>query len=144
MYAPIESGRGFYTHYRKKAMALWTFKCYVDGTQPNLWQAWYDAHPEVQGSHDSIFGIIEQQPQWTNDKYTKKLSNGVIEVRLNGSPKWRIFGHYGDGRREFVVTAIGWHKGKQYKPQGVVGLAAIRRGEIESGTANAAACRRPE
>lgn len=139
-------GRGFYTDYRKKAMAVWTFRCYDDGHEPpNLWQRWYDDHPEVHGKHDAILRIIENQPVWNNEHYTDNMPGDVVEIRVPTKQlQWRIFGHYHNaGRQQFVVTTIGWHKGKQYKPRGVVGTAALRKIEVESGAANAPICQRP-
>lgn len=125
-------------------MAVWTFRCYDDGEgPPNLWQRWYDAHPEVQGKHDAILRIIEQQPTWTNEHYTDNMPGDIVEIRIKGRVQWRIFGHYGQQRQEFVVTAIGWHKGKQYNPKRVVAQAATLKLEIEAGRANAPPCQRP-
>ena len=66
-------------------MVLWTYRCYDEGTSPNLWRQWYDAHPEVQARttqssellSNSLSGLI---------RTTQKLDNGIIEVRLRGSP----------------------------------------------------------
>lgn len=125
-------------------MVLWTYRCYDDGKgPPNLWQRWYDEHPKFQGTHDTIFRMIEQQPAWTNEIYTKSF-NGVVEVRLNGSPKWRVWGYYGKAQREFVVTVVAWHKDKKYGPdKNPVSTTLIRKQEVEGGSADAPVCKRP-
>lgn len=124
-------------------MALWTYRCYDDGGAPNLWTRWYDQHPEMQGSHDSVFRMLEAQPQWNNTVYTKTLPGKVIEVRLSGPIQWRVMGHYGNAQREFVVTDIGYHKGARDTPKGLKGNAALHRKLIKAGAANAHVCNRP-
>ena len=125
-------------------MAIWTFRCYDDGQgPPNLWERWYNAHPEIQGTHDAKLRILEQQPIWNDPHYTDNMPGDVVEIRIKGRVQWRIFGHYGQKRYEFVVTAIGWHKGRQYNPRGVVATAGLLKLKIESGKSNAPICKRP-
>ena len=124
-------------------MVLWTFRCYDDGGVPNLWQRWYTAEPDYNGTHDSVFRILETQLQWTNTIYTVVLPGGILEVRLSGARQWRVLGYYGSARREFVVTAIGYHKGKVYTPKDLLKQAVSRRVELENGTRNAPICERP-
>ena len=124
-------------------MVLWKFKCYDDGQSPNLWQRWYKSNIDYQGSHDAIFEIIEQQQSWTNPYYTKAMGDDLIEVRLNGAVQWRIFGFYGDKRREFVVVAIGYHKQNVYYPKAIKETAKKIIGAIKSGIKKANDCERP-
>lgn len=124
-------------------MVLWSFKCYVDGQDPNLWQRWYDDNIEYQGTHDAIFEIIEQQTAWTNTTYTKTLGDDLIEVRLNGPVKWRIFGFFGEKRREFVVVATGNHKQNVYVPKDVKKTAVKIIKAIKAGTGKTKDCERP-
>lgn len=125
-------------------MALWSFRCYDDGGDPNLWQRWYDQHPEAQGRHDAVLRIIENQPVWNNEDYTDNMPGDVVEIRVTGKVQWRVFGHYSKGERHvFVVNETGWHKGKQYKPRSVVKSSELRRIELEEGEANAVLCKRP-
>jgi hypothetical protein len=97
-------------------MANWTYRCYVDGKSPNLWRRWYDAHPDCQGSHDAVFRILDTLVSW-REPQAKKLSTGVIEVRLTGTLEWRIFGFYGERQKEFVVVSVASKKGVVYTPK---------------------------
>ncbi len=126
-------------------MAIWTYRCYEDGKgTSNLWQRWYDATPGFQGKHDAVFGIIEQQPVWDDPGYTKVIGGVVVEVRMRGSPKWRVWGYYGEARREFVVTQVAWHKDKKYGPdKDPIATTKVRKKQVEQGMANAPVCRRP-
>ena len=125
-------------------MALWTYKCYVDGSQPNLWRRWYDAHPEVRGKHDSVFGMLEQQVFWVKP-HVKMLKNhdGLLEVILNGRVQWRIFGFQGAGK-EFVVVGTGNHKANVYDPKGILTTARGIMKDIKAGSKGAISCERPE
>lgn len=124
-------------------MVLWTYKCYDDGGELNLWQRWYIQNPTYQGSHDGIFDIIEQQTAWTNTIYTKPLGNDLIEVRLSGPRQWRIFGFYGSKRREFVIVATGFHKDQVYEPKDIKKTAVKIIKAIKSGNMEAKDCERP-
>ncbi|MER9248921.1 hypothetical protein [Mesorhizobium sp. M0590] len=77
--------------------------------------------------------------------YSKVLEDGLVEVRLNGLVKWRIFGFFDRTvRREFVVVAIGNHKQNVYTPKGVLSSAYYLKKEIEAGREKADRCERPE
>lgn len=123
---------------------MWTFSCYDAGTEPNLWREWYDDNPACQGSHDSVFDILEQRAPWA-EPHAKKLGDDVIEVRLSGSDRteWRIFGCY-HGKLHFVVVAIGFHKGRVYSPKDIKNTAQKRVAGIKSGAIGIKACERPQ
>ena len=126
---------------------MWNYRCYDDGQSPCLWKRWYanDADKAAQGSHDSVFGILEQQLQW-REPYAKLLdkNNGIIEVRLSGRVQWRILGFYGDERCVFVVVAICYHKEKVYTPRDVIKTARRRKAEIQIDLGKALVCERPQ
>ena len=102
-----------------------------------------DTTPAYQGTHDSVFGMLEQQNQWTRTVWTKRFEDGIVEVRLNGKVKWRVLGYYGDVQREFVVVLICNHKGKVYVPKGALRTAAARMNAIKAGREKAVSCVRP-
>src|SRR5258707_5714549 len=87
---------------------MWTYRCYDDGKMPDLWRRRYDAHPDGQGSHDTVFHVLEQLVQW-REPHTKILDKNadVIEVRLSGKDKieYRILGFYGKTNEEFIGLA---------------------------------------
>lgn len=126
-------------------MDLYTYRCYVEGQEPNLWQRWYSQNPAFQGTHDSIFEILEQQDQW-GQPYTKKLKNcdGLIEVCLNGNIQWRIFGFWGSKRKEFIVVAVGNHKQNVYTPRNILKTAKSIMNKIRAGNLGAKTCERPQ
>jgi hypothetical protein len=125
-------------------MASWTYRCYNDGKSPNLWQRWYDEHPSAQGSHDAAFGILEQLKVWREPN--AKAFDEVVEVRFKaGGIQHRIFGFYGPGvRQQFIFTGVGYHKGKNYTPKGILSACALRRSEIEDDPKKAIGCTRPD
>jgi hypothetical protein len=132
--------------YRKKVIAMWVYRCYVDGQQPNLWRRWYDAHPDYQGSHDSIFNALEQRLEW-KEPWTKFFDkkNRILEVRLNGNVKYRILGYCSSSvRMEFIVIAICSHKQQVYDPPDIRKTAVKRKAEIESDPERAVTCVRPQ
>ena len=127
-------------------MELYTYQCYDDGCQVNLWQRWYNENADFQGTHDSIFGILEQQQQWAKP-HTKMIKNGggLIEVCLNGQIQWRIFGYWGSSRRrQFIVVAVGNHKQKVYSPKGILKTAQKRMNDIKSGKKGTVDCERAQ
>lgn len=71
---------------------------------------------------------------------------GLGEVRLQGNVAWRIFGFRRtfEDEREFVITNIGNHKGKIYKPKKVLEQAAKRMKEIQDDPSTSKRCVRPE
>lgn len=123
---------------------MWTYRCYNDSSAPNLWRNWYDNNPDYQGSHDSVFGMLEQQDQW-REPHAKILdkNNGIIEVRLTGIVRHRVLGFYGSVRREFIVVATCHHKGEVYTPKNIRKTAAERRKRIEADIGEAPSCERP-
>lgn len=122
---------------------MWTYRCYDDGKQPNLWRRWYDSNPDYQGTHDSIFDILEQQQQWKMP-WTRPLGDGLIEVRLHGKVQYRILGYYGDARKEFIVVGTCSHKGNVYTPKDAIKVAKKAMNDIKGGRANAIQCSRPQ
>jgi len=124
---------------------MWSYRCYDDGKVPNLWQRWYDAHPEVQGSHDAVFHFLEQRDQW-REPFSKVFDKNlkIIEVRLNGKVKYRILGFYGSAQHEFIVVATCSHKQSVYDPPDVKMTAGKRKKEIEANPGKAQLCVRPQ
>lgn len=123
---------------------MWTFRCYDDGGTPNLWQRWYDENSDYQGSHDSIFEMLESRQNW-GPPYTEFLDkeNRIVEVRLTGKVKHRILGFYGDVRNEFIVVATCFHKQDVYTPADIKDTAARRKREIAQKKTKAISCVRP-
>lgn len=134
--------------YRNFAMGNWTYRCYDDGGAPNLWRRWYDANPDFHASHDSTFDILEQRENWGEPhcKYINK-NERILEVRLTGKIKYRIFGIYdplSSARRQFIVLAIGSHKGSVYSPRNVLKTIVSRKVEVLNGSVAAPSCARPQ
>jgi Phage derived protein Gp49-like (DUF891) len=125
-------------------MEIYTYGCYDNADDINLWHRWYRDNPNYQGTHDSIFGILEQQPFWA-PPHTKSLKNGngLIEICLNGNVQWRIFGFWGTVRKQFIVVAIGYHKGRVYFPKDVIKTAKKRMKQIQADNRGAKNCERP-
>ena len=127
----------------------WTYQCYVTSDVPNLWEAWYDAHPRAQGRHDAAFDILDELDAWNEargivDKLEGKDKDGIIEVRFKvDNVQWRIFGFYGKARREFIVVHVGNHKGNTYTPKKVLDTAASRMKEVNADASRAKKCDRP-
>lgn len=128
-------------------MANWTYRCYDDGKEPNLWQRWYESRPLVQGAHDNAFETLESEPIWKGGHIRKLVNaNGVHEVKFKGNDKreWRVFGFFDNRiRQQFIVVEIGYHKKQNYTPRGVIKKAINRKKEIENGDAEAIRCERP-
>jgi hypothetical protein len=124
---------------------MWTYRCYNDGGQPNLWQRWYASNPGFQGSHDSIFAMLESRQNW-GPPHTEFLDkeNRIIEVRLTGKVKHRILGFYGDARGEFIVLGTCTHKQDVYDPPDIKNTVVTRKSEIQSNKGRAIACVRPK
>jgi hypothetical protein len=124
---------------------MWKYRYYDDGGQPNLWQRWYDLNPDFQGSHDSIFEMLESRLNW-GPPHTEFLDreNRIVEVRLTGKVKHRILGFYGETRGEFVVVGTCIHKQDVYTPHGIRDTVVDRKNEIEKNQGKAIACVRPK
>jgi len=125
---------------------MWTYRCYNDGGQPNLWQRWYDLHPDYQGSHDAIFGMLETRLNWgpPHADFLDK-DNRIVEVRLTGKVKYRILGFYSEtARKEFVVLGTCNHKQNVYDPPGIKETVVTRKSEIQRDQGKAIACVRPK
>lgn len=127
-------------------MAQWTYRCYDDGKSPDLWRRWYDANPDIHGTHDSTFDILEQQDRWAKPHcdFINK-DERLLEIRLNGKVKFRIFGYYDlEVRKQFVVLGIGNHKGPVYSPKDILKTIILRKKEVLNGAATAHHCPRPQ
>jgi hypothetical protein len=124
---------------------MWTYRCYDDGTKPNLWQDWHDSALDAQGSHESVFDALEQMDNW-REPYTKIINRRerIIEARINGDVKWRVFGFFGEQRREFIVLGIGFHKQKVYDPPDILETIVKRKKEIVRDLGKAPPCVRPK
>jgi hypothetical protein len=124
---------------------MWTYRCYNDGGEPNLWQRWYEANPDYQGTHDSIFEMLESRVNW-GPPHAEFLDteNRIIEVRLTGKVKYRILGFYGEVRGEFVVLGTCFHKQNVYTPPSIRDTVVVRKNEIQSNQGRAVACVRPK
>jgi hypothetical protein len=124
---------------------MWTYRCYDDGGAPNLWQRWYDSSPDFQGSHDSIFEMLESRVNW-GPPHTEFLDteNRIIEVRLTGKVKHRILGFYGDTHGEFIVLGTCFHKQSVYSPPDIKQTVIDRKNEIQRNQGRAIACARPK
>jgi hypothetical protein len=125
---------------------MWTYCCYDDGKEPDLWRRWYDDNPDFQGTHDSIFEMLEDRVNW-GPKQVEYLDaeNRILEVRLNGKVKHRILGCYGwDVRQEFIVLGTCYHKQKVYHPHGIKDTVVRRKQEVERDLGRAPICVRPQ
>jgi hypothetical protein len=123
-------------------MVTWTYQCYDDGKQPNLWQRWYEKHPEAQGRHDAAFDMIEQMDVWQKPRV--KSFGKITEVILNGPVAHRIFGFFGSDPHVFIVTGVGYHKDQRYYPTDILKTVVKRRKEIEDGFNKPLSVNRPE
>jgi hypothetical protein len=122
---------------------MWKYRCYDDGRQPNLWQRWYEAHSDYQGSHTAVFDFLEQCVQWKMP-WADTLGDGLIEVRLSGKVKWRVLGYYSDVRVEFVVVLVCNHKQNVYAPKDAIPTAKKRMRDIKAGKQRTIICVRPK
>jgi hypothetical protein len=109
---------------------MWKYRCYNDGRHPNLWRRWYDSNPKFQGSHDSIFEMLESRQNWgpPHAEFLDK-ENRIVEVRLTGKVKHRILGFYSDVRGEFIVLGPCIHKQGVYTPHGIRETVVDRKNE---------------
>lgn len=125
-------------------MANWTYKCYIDGKSPNLWQRWYDDNPAAQGAHDAALNILEELEVWRGPN--AKAFDDIVEIRFKaGGIQHRIFGFYGSNEKQrYIVTGTGSHKGNVYTPKGILKTCTKRREEIEGDPTKAKECSRPE
>ena len=123
---------------------MWTYRCYDDGSDPNLWQRWYVQNPDAHGSHDAVFRMLEQMKAW-REPHAKLLKNydQLVEIRLSGDLEHRIFGMYAAGR-QFIVLATGYHKQKVYSPKDVLKTATKRKKEVLLDPERTVPCVRPE
>jgi hypothetical protein len=124
---------------------MWKYRCYDDGRRPNLWQRWYDSSPDFQGSHDSIFEMLESRNTWgpPHADFLDK-ENRIVEVRLTGKVKHRILGFYGEARGEFIVLGTCAHKQTVYTPRNIRETVVSRKTEIQKNPGRAHACVRPK
>jgi hypothetical protein len=92
---------------------MWTFRCYDDGGEPDLWHRWYASNPDYQGSHDAVFDVLENRQAW-GPPFAEFLDkqNRIVEVRLSGRVKHRILGFYSAARWEFIIVGTCFHKQK--------------------------------
>ena len=123
---------------------MWTYRCYDDGEEPNLWQRWYESNREFNGTHDAVFRALESMTAW-DEPYTKYLDkkNRIVEVRLTGSPKHRILGCYSGRRYEFIILGTCIHKQRVYTPKDIQKTVAKRKKEIEQDSERTKPCVRP-
>lgn len=124
---------------------MWKYRCYITNVTPNLWGVWYAENPDANGAHDSVFRMLEQQISWGrphSKKLIGKAHKGLFEVIVKCNLQWRIFGFF-ERDRTYVVTAIGYHKGKVYKPRAILETATKRMNEIKADNSKAARCERP-
>lgn len=125
---------------------MWAYRCYDDGTKPNLWKAWYDSNDDVHGSHDSVFSMLEQLTNWREPhaKFFDKTER-IIEIRLSGDREWRVFGIYSpSASMEFIVLAVGYHKQKVYTPADIRKTLKSRKKEVHKDITKALSCDRPK
>lgn len=127
-------------------MEDWTYRCYVDGNEPNLWHRWYKDTPVAQGKHDAVFDILEQRTpaEWRRPLIGKIAgADKILEIVLKMNPQYRIFGYFSK-QYEFTVVHIGSHKGTVYTPKNVIESANKRRKNILSGIEESKPCVRPK
>lgn len=124
---------------------MWTYRCYVDGARPNLWLDWYDSAPDAHGSHESVFDALEQMDNW-RAPYSKIINRKerIIEARVTGDVQWRVFGFFGEPRKEFIVLGIGHHKQRVYYPPDILTTIVKRKKEVEKDIGKAVPCVRPK
>jgi hypothetical protein len=123
-------------------MENWRYGCYDDGRNPNLWNHWYDSHPDCRGAHDATFEILEQMEIW-REPNAKHLGQGLVEIKIKCERKqWRIFGTF-NGKKRFIVVGVGYHKSKQYQPPNILETAAKRAQKVRKSDAYVD-CKRPK
>src|SRR5690348_8991488 len=116
---------------------MWTFFCYDNGDEVNLWQAWYDgASAAVQAAHDYALDFLEvrENHEWHNTPHFGELvpNKGIYEIRIPGSVKWRVAGYFTPGR-QFTVVLVCNHKQQVYSPRDAKKTCVKRKNGIESG-----------
>lgn len=128
------------------AIDVWTWYCYDDGGNKNLWASWYHAQSDrTRGQHRQVFEILEQLETWSRP-LAKNLAKGLVEIIIRSEVQWRIFGFYWPRkqRRSFTIVLIGNHKGKVYNPPDATKKARNRIRNIENGKSNVRRCNRPK
>lgn len=132
----------------KNAIDVWTWYCYDDAGDTDLWARWYHAQSaRTRGQHRQIFEALEQREAFDWRKpLSKNLSDGLIEIYVRSEVQWRLFGFYWpkQQRRSFTIVLIGYHKGKIYTPPDAINQARKRKRDIENGTAKVRNCDRPK
>lgn len=124
---------------------MWTYRCYDDGREPNLWQRWYDSNAEYRGSHDAVFGMLEQMTDWRMPLVDLLIEkHRIFEVRLTGKVRHRILGIYSAyARKEFIILATCTHKQRVYDPHDIKKTAVKRKNEILQDLERTKPCVRP-
>ena len=127
---------------------MWTWHCYDDGKDEDLWARWYYAQSHrTRGQHRQIFETLEQREEndWRKP-LTNNLGDGLIEIYVRSEVQWRLFGFYWPKgqRRSFTIVLIGYHKGKIYSPPGSIDQARKIMRDIENGNAEVRNCGRPK
>jgi hypothetical protein len=88
---------------------MWTFKGYVDDTDTNVFDAWYEDLPtKAQAKLDWILKLFEPRPnnEWIS-KYFKKLKGyeNLYEVRFEiQGIVYRPLGSFAPFRKDFTFT----------------------------------------
>ena len=131
--------------YRIIAMAHWTYRCYIDGGDPNLWQRGYDEQSKAyRARHDATFEFLEARQEW-REPNCKYLSNcgGLLEIKFSSDGiQHRVFGFHDPGFT-FIVVGLGNHKQNVYAPKRILATSCLRMSEIREDKAKAKTCDRP-
>ena len=96
----------------------------------------------MKGKHETVFDILEARQIWTTP-YSKKLGDGLVEIRIRGEIQHRILGYFSP-EKGFTILLICTHKGRVYSPRDAIKTARKRMKLITEGKANAFICKRPE
>jgi putative component of toxin-antitoxin plasmid stabilization module len=142
-HAPIAYRRGGPTYvsafenvgcYRRIAMALWTYYCYDDGREEDIWHRWFRLRAErddrLMDNHAAVLARLDQRQAW-GPPDVKPLSGKLREIRLSGDVEWRLLGGFGHERGSFVIVLICNHKQRRYDPPDALKTAAKRLREIQ-------------
>ena len=126
---------------------MWTYYCYDDGKEVDLWSAWYKQRDEqTQAAHDQVWDALEQLQ--ANDwrlPLARHLKDSLVEVRIRRDVQWRFLGYYGPRkhRNAFTLLLICYHKQQRYTPRDAIKIARKRLSRVKRDSSKVKSCARP-
>lgn len=137
-----KSAKGFKNHIKviPSAGSRWTFWDYVPGKN-NPIQEWYDGLGfEAQTLFDAVLENCSKTENPNNWSGFKRFLKGAaqaekiweLEFRAD-KRQYRIFGIYGNERRQAILLAGCYHKQRVYTPPNVIDTACKRAKDYKAG-----------